>query len=549
MAGGGYHSSALKSDGTVVAWGANDAGQTDVPAGTERRASGRWRVPSQSRPQRRWYRSRLGVEHLGSGGRARRAEPSDRRRRWRMAQSGPQGGRHRGDVGETRSGQTDLPAGLSGVRAVAAGFLHNLALKDGASFPGDTTPPAAPTVTLTDPVNAANQATVAVSGSGEVTTRARIFVDDEDPTTPPVTTFVGVSEAGYSATLDLSSFTSGMLTATVTLRDPAGNTGPAGTATARKVGPPAGGHSGQSAQERAKQAFSRVLRPVDESNRSTFATYLAMAQAGASYEELVTRVTRDYVTEAYDKIFRYRNDPAFSPTAKTAVPFNEDVYDTVLTWVKAPGPLYIDGVVVPNGAEAIWTYVAKSAPVWGAHSGGDGKTNGEKCFGAMGPGCKGTGPLGKGAAPHGVEQFRRMDGLEMHYIDISVGVGGIAHDRACLQDLDSDYYVAYCNGGPGDPRSAAMEKECLERNAHCQGVREWWKASANLFDGRRLEVPLRALSLRWLRESTQERLSDWRCARFSRRFVSGRRIQRSSAPEPADRASDLTSYRHFREVA
>ena len=30
---GQYHSLALKSDGTVVAWGSNGAGETDIPAG------------------------------------------------------------------------------------------------------------------------------------------------------------------------------------------------------------------------------------------------------------------------------------------------------------------------------------------------------------------------------------------------------------------------------------------------------------------------------------------------------------------------------------
>jgi len=36
LAAGGYHSLALRADGTVVAWGNDDAGQTEVPAGLDR---------------------------------------------------------------------------------------------------------------------------------------------------------------------------------------------------------------------------------------------------------------------------------------------------------------------------------------------------------------------------------------------------------------------------------------------------------------------------------------------------------------------------------
>ena len=32
IAAGGYHSLAIRANGAVVAWGANDYGQTDVPA-------------------------------------------------------------------------------------------------------------------------------------------------------------------------------------------------------------------------------------------------------------------------------------------------------------------------------------------------------------------------------------------------------------------------------------------------------------------------------------------------------------------------------------
>lgn len=102
----------------------------------------------------------------------------------------------------------------------------------------DNTAPAAATVALTDPVNAANQSAVTVSGTGEAGTTADVSVDDEDSATTPVAATAAVSESGYSVTLDLSSLSDGTLTATVSLTDAAGNTGLAGTDTARNVGRP-----------------------------------------------------------------------------------------------------------------------------------------------------------------------------------------------------------------------------------------------------------------------------------------------------------------------
>ena len=239
-----------------------------------------------------------------------------------------------------------------------------------------------------------------------------------------------------------------------------------------------GGTGDESPSDRARRAFSRVLRPPDDENRDIFVTYLDMALAGATYDQIVTRITRDYVTQAYDKIFRYRNDPNFSPTDKTAVPFNEEVYNTILRWVKAPGTLYIDGSHHQHGAEPIWTYVAKSASVWGAHRGSS--TPVDRCFGAVGSGCKGTGVefFGTGT-PYNIGEFRRLDGVKMHYRDMDVAVGSILHDRSCLDGG----YIAYCTGWP-DERSGQMEKDCDERNVFCAGVREWWKAWDNAANGR-----------------------------------------------------------------
>ncbi len=93
--------------------------------------------------------------------------------------------------------------------------------------------PAAPAVTLTDPIGVSNETSVTVSGSGEDGT-ANVSVDDSNAGTPAVETTVPVSGGVYSATgLDVSGLDDGTLTATVTV-DNGVQTGPAGTDTATK---------------------------------------------------------------------------------------------------------------------------------------------------------------------------------------------------------------------------------------------------------------------------------------------------------------------------
>jgi alpha-tubulin suppressor-like RCC1 family protein/uncharacterized protein YjbI with pentapeptide repeats len=90
VAGGAYHSLALKANGTVVAWGRNSSGQTNVSAGL------------------------TNVVAVACGGFHSLALKSDGTAvAW----------------GLNSYGQTNVPAGLTGVVAVAGGCYHSLALK------------------------------------------------------------------------------------------------------------------------------------------------------------------------------------------------------------------------------------------------------------------------------------------------------------------------------------------------------------------------------------------------------------------------------------
>ena len=64
IAGGYYHSLALKSDGTVVAWGYNDYGQTNVPSGLTNVVAIAGGVVSQSGAQERRHGGCLGRQRL-----------------------------------------------------------------------------------------------------------------------------------------------------------------------------------------------------------------------------------------------------------------------------------------------------------------------------------------------------------------------------------------------------------------------------------------------------------------------------------------------------
>jgi alpha-tubulin suppressor-like RCC1 family protein len=94
IAAGGYHTVALQEDGTVVAWGHNEYGQTTVPVGLKGVKS----IASD------WYHT-IALQEDGTVV------------AW----------------GANYSGQTDVPEGLTGVKAIAAGGEHTVALLDSTS--------------------------------------------------------------------------------------------------------------------------------------------------------------------------------------------------------------------------------------------------------------------------------------------------------------------------------------------------------------------------------------------------------------------------------
>ena len=99
----------------------------------------------------------------------------------------------------------------------------------------DATAPAAPSVDLTDPINAASKTSVTVSGVAEPGSQVAISVDDEtagDAMT--ATTTADLTSGAYSVPFDVTELADGTLTATVTAADVAGNVSPAGTDTSEK---------------------------------------------------------------------------------------------------------------------------------------------------------------------------------------------------------------------------------------------------------------------------------------------------------------------------
>jgi hypothetical protein len=161
VAAGVYHTVALKKDGTVVAWGSNDYGQTDVPTGL------------------------TGVTAIAAGDYHTVALKSD------------------GTVvawGNDGFGQSAVPAGLTGVTAIAAGSDHTVALKAdgtliawGDDYFGQVTVPTGLTGVIA--IAASYYNTVALKSDGKVTAWGYNSFGQTD--VPQTLTGVSAISAGY----------------------------------------------------------------------------------------------------------------------------------------------------------------------------------------------------------------------------------------------------------------------------------------------------------------------------------------------------------------
>jgi len=129
IAAGFYHSLALKADGTVVAWGYNDSGQTDVPATATNVVA-----IAGGRHHSLTLKADGAVVAWGFNGYGVTNVPATATNVVAIAG----GGYHSlvlqadGTVvawGNNGSGQTTVPATATNVVAIAAGFYHSLALK------------------------------------------------------------------------------------------------------------------------------------------------------------------------------------------------------------------------------------------------------------------------------------------------------------------------------------------------------------------------------------------------------------------------------------
>lgn len=186
---------------------------------------------------------------------------------------------------------------------------------------------------------------------------------------------------------------------------------------------------------------------------------------GWTVDETIAPLTRAYVAQAYDRIFRGRER------------FNDGVYQRILAAVRRQER---------GSSDNIWTTVAtaNTGGIWGSYRTGTASyvgvgirgadPNAERCVGGVGSRCDGS-PKSKGVR---VGHFRRMDGVEMSYVRLETAVGSIIHDYSCRYYHERGVpWPTFCVGG-----EAGAFADAVSAGTH-PGAREWNKAFWNMMDG------------------------------------------------------------------
>jgi hypothetical protein len=130
VAAGWWHTIVLKEDGTVVAWGRNDSGQTTVPAGltgVQAIEGGEMHTVALKRDSTvvAWGGNHNGQTTIPTGLTGVKAIAAGEGHTVALKADGTVVA-----WGDNYSGQCTIPAGLTGVKAIAAGWWHTVALKE-----------------------------------------------------------------------------------------------------------------------------------------------------------------------------------------------------------------------------------------------------------------------------------------------------------------------------------------------------------------------------------------------------------------------------------
>ena len=201
IAGGGYHSLALRSNGMVVAWGYNGDGEAAVPPGLSNAvaiAAGGWHslALQQSGAVVAWGNNEYGQTNVPSGLNNVVAIAGGYYHSLALQSSGTVVA-----WGYNADGEATVPSGLNNVAAISAGYAHSLALQRngtvvawGAKYYGQTSVP--PGLSNVMAIAAGGWHSLALQSNGTVVAWG-YNADGETAVPPGLSNVVAIAAGGY----------------------------------------------------------------------------------------------------------------------------------------------------------------------------------------------------------------------------------------------------------------------------------------------------------------------------------------------------------------